>query len=95
MTPYLSTDNSLGPYRLLRTLGRGGMGVVHLAFDENLQRHVALKILHLPESPGSAASIAKRFLREAQSAARLNHPHVVTIYALGQDGKGRQRGRTS
>ncbi len=85
--PTTSHENTLGPYRLLRTLGEGGMGTVYLAHDDALNRHLALKILRPPAntatSERAAASVAKRFLREAQSAAKLNHPHVVIIYATG------------
>jgi serine/threonine-protein kinase len=71
----------LGPYRLLRKLGEGGMGIVYLALDESLNRQVALKALRTDKSVHP--STAKRFLREAQSAAKLNHPNVVTIYSVG------------
>ena len=88
--PPTSHENTLGPYRLLRILGEGGMGTVYLAHDDALHRHLALKVLRLPADAAAAeraaASVAKRFLREAQSAAKLNHPHVVTIYAVGQQG---------
>ena len=90
--PPLSCENTLGPYRLLRVLGEGGMGTVYLAHDEALERHLAVKVLRVPEEGAGAAGeraragAMKRFLREAQSAAKLNHPHVVTIYAVGQHG---------
>ena len=92
--PPTSHENTLGPYRLLRTLGEGGMGTVYLAHDDVLHRHLAVKVLRVPaaESERAAASVAKRFLREAQSAAKLNHPHVVTIYAVGQQGGGGKAG---
>ena len=82
----LSDDNMLGPYRLVRKLGEGGMGTVYLAFDEQLNRHVAIKVLRADgdRTGPAAAGLAKRFLREAQSTARLNHPHTVTIYTVGQ-----------
>ena len=75
--PVTSFQDTLGPYQLLRVLGEGGMGTVYLALDPALQREVAIKVLRAKN--GQAA---KRFLREAQSAARLNHPHVVTIYMI-------------
>ena len=91
-----SDDNRLGPYRIVRKLGEGGMGTVFLAFDEALSRHVAIKVLRLnADDDGSAAmAMARRFLREAQSAAKLNHPNVVTIYAVGRQGGGtKENGR--
>jgi serine/threonine protein kinase len=87
----MSHENTLGPYRLLRVLGEGGMGTVYLAHDDALNRPLAVKVLRLPAGQAGVethtkhtAAITKRFLREAQSAAKLNHPHVVTIYAVGQ-----------
>jgi len=73
----------LGPYRVLQVLGAGGMGVVFLAEDPGLQRLVALKAM-LP-SQASSASAKERFLREARSAAALKHPHIVTIFQVGED----------
>jgi hypothetical protein len=75
----------LGGYRLLRELGRGGMGVVYLAEQESLGRRVALKVLrpHLTLEPRHL----DRFRREARAAARLRHPHVVAVHEVGeQDG---------
>src|SRR5436305_974680 len=80
-TPPTSSHDTLGPYQLLRLLGEGGMGTVHLAFDPALQRQVAIKVLRTQNG-----QTAKRFFREAQSAARLNHPHVVTIYTIESAG---------
>ncbi len=73
----------IGHYRIVAELGRGGMGVVYKAHEESLNRFVALKVLgeHLTEDPAHV----ERFLREAQSAARLNHPNIVQIYAVSQD----------
>jgi serine/threonine protein kinase len=69
-------------YRLLRQLGVGGMGRVWLADDEMLGRHVAIKEVVIPAglSPDEHAELRYRTLREARTAARLNHPHVVQIY---------------
>ncbi len=83
--PQLSEQNTLGPYHLLRTLGEGGMGTVYLAHDPALSRHVAIKILRLHDtSPATQPNMTKRFMREARSAAKLNHPNVVTIHTVGQ-----------
>ena len=73
----------LGPYRVLKVLGAGGMGVVFQAEDPHLQRLVALKAM----LPGLAASESakQRFLREARAAAALKHDHIVTIYQVGED----------
>src|SRR5690606_29859739 len=67
----------IGRYTLLRQLGRGGMGVVYAAFDEQLDRKVAVKLLrpHLGGSEGEA-----RLLREAQALARVAHPNVVAVH---------------
>src|SRR5262249_32951146 len=67
-------------YEVKCVLGRGGMGVVRDAFDPALHRRVAIKVLspHLANS----ARAHKRFLREARAAATVNHPNVVTIYAV-------------
>src|SRR5262249_19311423 len=70
---------TLGRYRVLRELGRGGMGVVLLAYDPQLQRAVALKLLR-PDRADAAARA--QFVREAQAAAGLKHDHVVTVYAV-------------
>lgn len=66
----------IGRYRLERVLGRGGMGVVHAARDPDLDRVVALKVMH--ESRGQA-----RLVREAQAMARLRHPNVLTVHDVG------------
>jgi serine/threonine protein kinase len=73
----------LGPYRVPRVLGAGGMGVVFQAEDPGLQRLVALKAM----LPGLAASgsAKQRFLREARVAAALKHDHIVTIHQVGED----------
>lgn len=70
----------LGKYRVTARLGRGGMGVVYAAVDTLLRRPAALKLL--PEALSSDQAALRRFLKEAQAAARLNHPHVVSIYEI-------------
>ncbi|HEY3789815.1 MAG TPA: protein kinase, partial [Urbifossiella sp.] len=68
----------LGKYRIQRELGRGGMGAVYLAFDERLQRKVALKVM-LPKA-ASNATARERFLREARAAAQISSDNVVNIF---------------
>src|SRR5258707_10001960 len=63
-------------------IGRGGMGVVYHARDERLKRKVAVKVL--PPELGFREEIRTRFLREAETAARLSHPHIVPIYSVGE-----------
>lgn len=71
-------------YEIRRLLGRGGMGVVYLAFDRQLARDVALKIpLILPEDEDDS-ELFRRFTREARAAARLDHPNICPIYDVGQ-----------
>lgn len=80
---------ALGPYRLVRPLGRGSMGAVHLAVDSRTQQPVALKVLDLgPDMPQSERAQAReRFLGEAGAARRLSHPDIVTVHDAGeQDG---------
>jgi eukaryotic-like serine/threonine-protein kinase len=72
-----------GRYRLQDRLGFGGMSTVQLAFDERLERRVAVKLLaeHLAEDP----TFVSRFQREAQAAARLIHPNIVQVFDSGRD----------
>jgi serine/threonine-protein kinase len=73
-----------GEYSLQRELGRGGMGIVYLARDVQLDRDVAIKVL--PEPLASSATSRARFLREARTAAGLSHPHIVPIHRVGEAG---------
>src|SRR5690348_10611715 len=73
----------LGGFRIIREIGRGGMGVVYEAEDRILKRRVALKVLGA-NIAGSAVQL-QRFRHEAQSAARLHHTNIVPVFGTGED----------
>ncbi|MBI4861492.1 MAG: serine/threonine protein kinase, partial [Candidatus Riflebacteria bacterium] len=77
-------SDRLGNYRLLSRLGAGGTGTVFKAQQENLNRVVALKVLH--PGFGRQAALVKRFKREILTTAALSHPNLVKVYDAGQDG---------
>jgi len=74
--------SSIGRYVVLSGLGEGGMGVVYAAYDPELDRKVAVKVLR--ERLGDAAELRARLLCEAQAMARLSHPNVVAVYDVGR-----------
>jgi tRNA A-37 threonylcarbamoyl transferase component Bud32/tetratricopeptide (TPR) repeat protein len=74
---------NVGRYNVVERIGRGAMGEVYKAFDPVLNRHVAIKML--TAQLGLDADMRKRFEREAQSAARLTHPNIVTVFELGEE----------
>jgi eukaryotic-like serine/threonine-protein kinase len=76
---------TVGRYVILQEVGAGAMGVVFAAFDPELNRKVALKILHPSRRAGAkaAAGARARLLREAQAIARVSHPHVISVYDVG------------
>ena len=78
----MRSGDVLGPYRVLDVLGEGGMGQVWRAHDTRLQRDVALKVLPV-ETLGDETARA-RLVREARLASKLNHPHICTIYEVGE-----------
>ncbi len=73
----------IGKYRVLAKIGQGAMGEVHKGHDPFLNRFVAIKTI--TASLGADQEIRARFLREAQSAAKLNHPNIITVYDFGEE----------
>src|SRR6185369_6517477 len=82
--PTLTAGTNLGPYQIRSQLGAGGMGEVYLAYDTRLERAVALKVL--PEELAADAQRMRRFIQEAKTTSSLNHPNLLTIYEIGQEG---------
>jgi predicted ATPase len=80
----LAPGSKLGPFEIVAPLGAGGMGEVYRARDTRLERTVAIKLL--PAAFSANSDRLHRFEQEARSASALNHPNIVTIYELGQDG---------
>jgi serine/threonine protein kinase/WD40 repeat protein len=78
---------TLGDYRIIREVGRGGMGVVYEAVQESLGRHVALKVF--VHSSRTDPKLIERFQREARAAARLHHTNIVPVFGVGEYGAHR------
>jgi DNA helicase-2/ATP-dependent DNA helicase PcrA len=74
---------SIAHYRIVEPIGAGGMGAVYKAYDNKLQRIVAIKVL--PHEYVSQQDRRRRFFQEARAASALNHPHILTIYEVGED----------
>jgi len=72
----------IGPYKVIKMIGRGGMGEVYLAQDGRLGRKVALKLL--PAQFTALGERVRRFEQEARSASRLNHPNIITVHDIGE-----------
>ena len=86
VNPFPVLPAEFGRYRILKLLGRGGMGAVYLAQDTQLGRQVALKVPFIDAS--ASPQRAERFVREARSAAVLQHPNICTVFDAGQiDGR--------
>jgi tetratricopeptide (TPR) repeat protein/predicted Ser/Thr protein kinase len=82
----MSVQAEIGPYRVVRPLGRGGMGAVYLADDSRLNRQVALKVFSGANARGELARL--ELLQEARAAASLNHPHIAAVHdVLDVDGQ--------
>lgn len=81
-TGVIAPGTEVDHFKVIRLVGRGGMGEVYLARDTQLGRRVALKVIHA-DALGNETEV-KRFLREAQITARFSHPHIVTIYSVGE-----------
>lgn len=75
---------NLGPYQILEEIGRGGMGTVYKAYHPALDRHVAIKVL--PSRFVGDPTFVDRFKKEAQTIARLEHPHILPVYDFAYDG---------
>src|SRR5579862_6912981 len=84
----LAKGATIGRYVVLGLLGRGGMGEVYAAYDPELDRKIAVKLLRARGGSGEATADGKtRLLREAQAIARLSHPNVVVVYDVGTFGE--------
>ena len=87
LTSALGPGARVGRFRIVERLGEGGMGVVFSAYDPDLDRRVALKILRADvPAEGSASSGRQRLLREARALARLRHPNVIAVHEVGAAG---------
>jgi eukaryotic-like serine/threonine-protein kinase len=84
----LARGSTVGRYTVLERIGSGGMGVVYSAFDPQLDRRIALKVMHPDRATGMSASSGgkNRLLREAQAMAKLSHPNVITVHDVGTFG---------
>ena len=77
---------TFGKYKIIRLLGRGGMGAVYEGEDAALRRKVAVKFL--PDELVNKPEVIERFMREAQVAGGLNHPNIIAVYDAGKDDEG-------
>jgi eukaryotic-like serine/threonine-protein kinase len=82
-TPSPSLPERIGDFKIIREIGRGGMGIVYEAEQQSLRRRVALKVL--PPSATISPSTVERFRRESRAAARLHHSNIVPVFGVGED----------
>ncbi len=88
LPPALARGTSLGRYLIVGAIGKGGMGVVYAAYDPELDRRVAVKLLQVRKETGKGLGPeGLRLLREAQALAQLSHPNVVSVYDVGTVGE--------
>src|SRR5512138_771676 len=85
-SPTLGRGAAIGRYMVLDQLGAGGMGTVYVAYDPELDRKVAIKVLRSAEEGADLSAGRARMMREAQAIARLAHPNVVTVHDVGPIG---------
>ena len=76
-------EETIAHYRIMEPIGAGGMGAVYKAYDKKLHRIVALKVL--PPEYVAQQDRRRRFFQEARAASALNHPHILTVYEVGED----------
>ncbi|MEO5734640.1 MAG: serine/threonine-protein kinase [Rubrivivax sp.] len=88
LTDERPTISHVGRYALKGLLGRGGLGLVHEAWDPLLSRTVAVKTLHFDTDPPARAALDGLFLNEARAAGGLSHPHIVTVFDAGLSAHG-------
>jgi len=84
--PTLARGTAVGRYLVLDPIGAGGMGVVYAAYDPELDRKIAIKLLSPSVPQGDSSSEGQRLQREARALARLSHPNVVTVHDVGVAG---------
>ncbi|MDX8376619.1 MAG: serine/threonine-protein kinase [Mariprofundales bacterium] len=82
-----TTKPTLGRYEIIKELGKGAMGVVYLGLDPKINRQVAIKTMALAQEfePNELEEVKLRFFREAETAGRLNHPNIVTMFDAGEE----------
>ena len=78
----IAVGDSISRFVVIEWLGAGGMGVVYGAFDPELERRVAVKVIH-PDDPAIAEDVGRSLLREAKALARVSHPNVIAVYDVG------------
>src|SRR6266545_3889855 len=84
-TTSIEVGDAIGGCRIVRLIGHGGMGAVYEAQQVSLERRVAVKVIKHPKMIGHEA-IRERLIREARLAAKLNHPNIVQVFDVGNDG---------